>query len=476
MGKNPNIIDGTNFAYKFRIYPDNKQIEIIEAGFKLNRNCYNFFLNRENENNNITTLEYFKSIFPTDIITFEKIGEKNKRKSFLKNGEPIDFKTIDKIKLREFVNRYKKDNDLFFREKGKKELGIDGAYQTFNKFNKEPTIASLALIIYTIEGFKNALEKCYKKQGGFPKFKSYRDSNQSFSLQFVGELKLSQIKKSKRYLINLPKLKGILIVIHNDDFLTKNLKIKKVTISKNCHNEFYVSFMVHDSLMTIEPEKAEEKYETSIGIDANIGHLNLNGEEIKMTKIMQQYNDKLKIINRKLSNKKGSKKGEEKSNSFIKLQKEYNKIHNKISNIRNYRNHQIANQLLGDKYKEVDTIILEELNIKKMIERSTNQTEQSKQNTKEKRSMRRNILDMGWNDLYIKLLTKSKRTSKNIVKINPAYTSKTCNNCGYINKKLTLRDRIWICPNCGTEHKRDENSEKNIKDKYFKVGVYQEVL
>jgi transposase len=35
-----------------------------------------------------------------------------------------------------------------------------------------------------------------------------------------------------------------------------------------------------------------------------------------------------------------------------------------------------------------------------------------------------------------------------------------------------LKDRIWICPNCGKEIKRDENSSKNIKDKYFKVGVY----
>ena len=36
MAKNPKIKDGTNFAYKFRAYPDIKQLEIIEEALKRN--------------------------------------------------------------------------------------------------------------------------------------------------------------------------------------------------------------------------------------------------------------------------------------------------------------------------------------------------------------------------------------------------------------------------------------------------------
>lgn len=475
MAKNPKIKDGTNFAYKFRAYPDIKQLEIIEAGLKLDRDCYNFFVGRETDNNNLATLEYLKIFFPDDIITFEKIEETNKRKSFLKNGSRIDFDEVDKVELRKFVNDYKKKNDLFFKVKGSKESGIDGAYQLFNKHNTQTSIAPRTLINYSIDGFDSALQKCYKKQGGFPRFKSYRDSNQSFSIQIQNEttLNIRQIKSSKRFLVDLPKIKNIEVVVHNLDFFDNN-KVKKITISKNCRDEYFVSFMVYNPDKLKEPVKNEIKYETSIGIDANIGHINTSdGKLQQMTKIMQQYNDQLKVINKKLSNKKGSEKGEEKSNSYKRLQKEYNRIYNRIANIRNYRNHQIANELLK---MDSDTIIVEKLNIKRMTERTVNETERSKQNTKKKRSMRRNILDMGWNDLFTKLETKSKRTPKNVIKIDPANTSKTCNKCGEINKDLKLSNREWVCPKCGTKHNRDENASKNIKDKHFKVGVYQEVL
>lgn len=36
-------------------------------------------------------------------------------------------------------------------------------------------------------------------------------------------------------------------------------------------------------------------------------------------------------------------------------------------------------------------------------------------------------------------------------------------SCGAINKTLTLSDRDWICANCGSEHDRDINAAKVIK-------------
>ena len=34
----------------------------------------------------------------------------------------------------------------------------------------------------------------------------------------------------------------------------------------------------------------------------------------------------------------------------------------------------------------------------------------------------------------------------------------TCNHCGYVNKDLTIEDREWTCPKCGSKLIRDVNA------------------
>lgn len=43
-------------------------------------------------------------------------------------------------------------------------------------------------------------------------------------------------------------------------------------------------------------------------------------------------------------------------------------------------------------------------------------------------------------------------------------SSKLCNVCGYKKDDLTLKDREWICPTCGTNHDRDFNAAINIEN------------
>src|SRR6267143_5515289 len=47
--------------------------------------------------------------------------------------------------------------------------------------------------------------------------------------------------------------------------------------------------------------------------------------------------------------------------------------------------------------------------------------------------------------------------------VSPAYTSKTCSVCGFINRKLKVTERSWLCPNCGAKLERDPNSAINIE-------------
>ena len=58
---------------------------------------------------------------------------------------------------------------------------------------------------------------------------------------------------------------------------------------------------------------------------------------------------------------------------------------------------------------------------------------------------------------------KAQWYGKKFIQIDKFYPStKKCNKCGYKNNNITLDIRQWTCPNCGTQHQRDENAAKNI--------------
>ena len=50
-----------------------------------------------------------------------------------------------------------------------------------------------------------------------------------------------------------------------------------------------------------------------------------------------------------------------------------------------------------------------------------------------------------------------------VVYVPAAYTSQTCSGCGFINRKLKITDREWLCPSCGAILARDLNAAINIE-------------
>ena len=60
--------------------------------------------------------------------------------------------------------------------------------------------------------------------------------------------------------------------------------------------------------------------------------------------------------------------------------------------------------------------------------------------------------------------------NRKIVFVDRFYpSSKTCHNCGYVNKNLTLKDRQWVCPQCGEVIERDYNAALNILDEGLRI-------
>ena len=77
------------------------------------------------------------------------------------------------------------------------------------------------------------------------------------------------------------------------------------------------------------------------------------------------------------------------------------------------------------------------------------------------------INDVGWGRFVEYLTYKANWVGKNILKIGVFEpSSKTCNVCGIINQRLTLKDRTWVCE-CGAVHDRDYLAACNIRDIAF---------
>ena len=59
------------------------------------------------------------------------------------------------------------------------------------------------------------------------------------------------------------------------------------------------------------------------------------------------------------------------------------------------------------------------------------------------------------------------------IEVNPWNTSKTCFECGAINKALKSEIE-WRCQQCGTSHDRDINAARNIAKKGQKIYFEQQ--
>ena len=147
------------------------------------------------------------------------------------------------------------------------------------------------------------------------------------------------------------------------------------------------------------------------------------------------------------------------STAHISKQEQITKLHSKIARQRKDFLDKLSYKLTHE--KQVDTIVCEDLSIK-----SIQQINYSPTN--------RVIGDLAWNKFVNMLQYKSDWYGKNFRKIgrfDPS--SKMCSQCGYVNHSLTLDDREWKCPTCGTQHDRDVNAAKNIVDFAFPKMEYK---
>jgi putative transposase len=286
-----------------------------------------------------------------------------------------------------------------------------------NEWLKEANSQSLQ---QTLKDLDTSYNRFFKKQSGFPNFKS-KKNRQSF--------RIPQFFKLNENQISFPKFKeGIKTIVHRE----VRGNIKYATISKTKTEKYFVS------ITTDYEVKKKRISNNSIGIDLGIKDFAVLSNGKKHNLELKKKEEKIKFLHRQLGKKKKGSNNRKKARLQLALQ--YEKAENRKQDFQ----HKLSDKLC----KENELIAIEDLNIKGMVKNHC---------------LAKSISNQSWYSFITKLEYKSKRYGGKIEKTNRFYpSSKTCSSCGYINQDLELKDRQWDCPNCNSKLDRDVNASKNI--------------
>lgn len=296
-------------------------------------------------------------------------------------------------------------------------------YYDVSKFSPQQSLRNLG----------TAFNRCFKKVSKFPVFKK-KGQKDSFYLE--GNI------KTENEQIKLPKF-GWLTCSE----VLPNIAIKNVVISRTA-DDWFVSFNI-----PFTPEIAEKKHEV-VGVDLGIKALATlsTGEVIENKKPYRRHKRKLKLAQRQVSKKfvKGAKK---QSRNYQKAKTKVAKIHQKITNIRKDALHKATTHLA----KNHSEVVIEDLNVSGM---SKNHTLASA------------ILDGGFYEFRRQLDYKCAWYGSTLTVVDRFFpSSKTCSNCSYLKKDLSLKDRIYVCDCCGLNIDRDLNASLNLRNKAVSYTV-----
>jgi putative transposase len=298
---------------------------------------------------------------------------------------------------------------------------------------------------------ERAFKRFFEKESNFPKFK--KKHKQDVKAYFPKNNKTDLTVQ--RHRIKIPTLGWVQLKEYG--YITTDGNVKSCTVSEKA-KRYYISVL-------FEEEATPETYSHSegIGIDLGIKEFaivndgnvfgNINKSK-KVRKLEKKLKREQRSLSRKILNRKRGEtatetrtnldiyKGSNKCQNILRVQK----LHQRLSNIRTEYVKSVVTTLVKTK---PEFVTIEDLNIKGMMKN---------------RHLSKAIAHQTFYKFKEYLICKCKQFGIELRLAGRFYpSSKTCSHCGAIKKDLKLKDRRYICPECGTDIDRDLNAAINLK-------------
>ena len=288
----------------------------------------------------------------------------------------------------------------------------------------------------------SAYKNFFERHTGYPKFKSKKDNKQSCRFELGAISKRNIYTDYKLSLANIRNIKFRCSKKYAEYLQKHKENIRQATLTRLPCGEYYLSVLVDGDLT----HKVKESHHT-IGIDLGIKDfiVTSDGEVFENLHFKKSESKKLIKIQKQLSRKQNG------SNNRNKVRIKLAKIYKRITDKKQYYLHQVSNYLID----ENQVICMEDLNVKGMLRNH---------------KLAESIQELNFGEFRRMLEYKANWYGRKLVFVDRFYpSSKTCNHCGYVNKKLKLSDRQWVCPDCGEIIERDYNAALNIRDEGIRL-------
>ena len=275
----------------------------------------------------------------------------------------------------------------------------------------------------------NAFTRFFREKKGFPRFKSKKNPVQSFQVPQHYTVDFGRRR------IKLLKIGEIKTIFHR--MFTGKMKYAIVSVTTT--RKWFVSILVDDGQPA--PDPSPFCLDTTLGIDVGLTDFATlsTGEKIKNPRYLKNSLQRLKVLQQRVSRKVKESKNQQKAIQRLA------RCHEMIANQRNDFLHNLSNRIVS----ENQAIAVESLNVAGM---------------QKNHCLAQSIGDASWSTFFTMLEYKCRKYGKTLLAIgrfDPS--SKICHQCGHLKRDLTLSDRDWVCPDCGTHHDRDINAAINIK-------------
>ncbi|MBQ3769095.1 MAG: transposase [Prevotella sp.] len=315
---------------------------------------------------------------------------------------------------------------------------------------------------HAFDDLQAAYDNFFEHRADYPKQHKKKEGTGSF---YIGadHAKLSDTHKGLKHLKNMAHNEGgkhqylnvpNLGYVKMAERLRFNGNVKGVKITQD-GDKFFASFQMEiteEEYLRTHPKANADKQERCVGIDLGLKEAMAlsDGFIVRNPRILRKHQRKITRLSRQLSKRQHAKtkqerlQGVRRSNNYKKLSRRLSKEHSHVANIRRDFQQKLTT-ILTTHYAH---IAIEDLNVEGM---------------KHSRKLANSVSDVAMSETRRQIEYKSAMNGVSVTVADRWYaSSKACHKCGYKKDDLTLKERTYVCPHCGTIIDRDINASLNL--------------